>query len=135
MRLNKPKYKKPCTPYKHEGYKTASYYASDLVRCDHKVWTNDSTIQFGIHFMMSSYTNGYAMMITPCSLERLRDKRSDLSKEAYQETFKSTAKKCIKPFDPDDINFVIAPFSLGIHWTGIVATCHKDDSMFTKGPM
>ena len=24
MILNKPKSKKPCTPYKHEGYKTAS---------------------------------------------------------------------------------------------------------------
>ena len=57
MRLNKPKSKLPETPYEHEGYKTASYYSSDLVRCDHAVWKNYSTIQFGIHFMMSSYAN------------------------------------------------------------------------------
>ena len=82
MSLNEPKSKKPYTPYEHEGYKTASYYTSDLVRCDHKVWTNDSTIQFGIHFMMSSYANRSTMMITPFSLERLRDKRRDLSKES-----------------------------------------------------
>ena len=48
---------------------------------------------------------------------------------------KSTAKKCIKPFDPDAINFLIAPFSLGNHWTGDVATCHKNDLIFNKGPM
>ena len=52
MSLNETKSKKPNTPYKHEGYKTDSYYASDLVRCDHKVGTDDSTIQFGISLMM-----------------------------------------------------------------------------------
>ena len=50
MSLKKPKSNKPNTPYEHEGYKIASYYASDLVRCDHKVWTNDSTIQFGFFY-------------------------------------------------------------------------------------
>ena len=58
-----------------------------------------------------------------------------MSKEAYQETLKYTAKKCIKTFNPDDINFVIATFSLGIHWTGAVATRHNNDSFFCKGPM
>ena len=74
MSLNKPKSKQPYTLYEHEGYKTVSYYSSDLVRCDHAVWTNDSTIQFGIHFMMSSYANQSAMMITPCSLTVLTEK-------------------------------------------------------------
>ena len=71
MSLNKQKSKKPYTPYEHEGYKTTSYYASDLVRCDDDVWANDANIQFGIHFMMSSYANRSAMMITPCSMQRL----------------------------------------------------------------
>ena len=75
MSLNKPKSKKPYTPYEHQGYKTASFYTSDLVSCDHKVWTNDSTIQFGIHFIMSSYSKKSAMMITPFSLTVLKYKR------------------------------------------------------------
>ena len=73
--LNTPKTYKPNTPYQHEGYKTISYYASNLVRCDDDFWANDENIQFGIHFMMSSYKNRSAMMITPCSLQRLRAKR------------------------------------------------------------
>ena len=107
MRLKKTKSNLPETPYEHEGYKTAFYYSSDLVRCDHKVWTNDSTIQFGIHFLMSSYANKHAMMITPCSLTVLKDKRRELTKEDYQETLKSTAKKCMKSFDAEIINFSV----------------------------
>ena len=75
------------------------------------------------------------MMITPCSLTVLKDKRRDLSKEAYQETLKSTENKCMKSFDADIINMVIAPFSLGVHWTRTVATRYKNDSMFNEGPM
>ena len=41
----------------------------------------------------------------------------------------------MQSFDSENINVLIAPFSLGIHWTGAVASRHKDDSIFTKGPM
>ena len=41
----------------------------------------------------------------------------------------------MKSFNAEIINFVIAPSSLGAHWTGTVATHHKDDTIFTEGPM
>ena len=44
MSLKKPQKNKPSTPYKHEGYKNTLYYASNIVRCDDDVWTNDANI-------------------------------------------------------------------------------------------
>ena len=75
------------------------------------------------------------MMITPFSITLLTDKRRELSKDDFQKTLKCTVKKCIKSFDLDNINFVIASFSLGHHWTGAVATCYKNYSLFNEGPM